>query len=72
MFNRNETINLVRQYNLVISPRFNGQGKVLMYGSYSKGYPNPWSDINVAVIVPTILDDLWLEHLWPLGKAATR
>lgn len=25
----------------------------MMYGSYSKGYPNPDSDIDVAVIVPS-------------------
>ena len=40
---------------------------VYMFGSYSKGYPNPWSDIDVAVIVPTIKDDDWLEQsadLW--------
>ena len=41
-------------------PRFNGEAKVYMYGSYSKGYANPWSDIDVAVIVPTIKGG-WLE-----------
>lgn len=38
-----------------------------MYGSYSKGHPHPWSDIDVAVIVPSINDDKWLEQsadLW--------
>ena len=29
---------------------------MLMYGSYSKGYANPDSDIDVAVIVPTCGD----------------
>jgi predicted nucleotidyltransferase len=52
----------------VISPRFNGQAKVVMFGSYSKGNPNPWSDIDVAVIVPTIAEDKWLETSVALGK----
>ena len=39
-----------------------------MYGSYSKGYPKPESDIDVAVVVPkvegdwlTVSTDLWLD-----------
>ena len=52
----------------MISPRFNGQAKVVMFGSYSKGNPNPWSDIDVAVIVPTIAEDKWLETSVALGK----
>jgi predicted nucleotidyltransferase len=39
----------------------------MMFGSYSKGYPNPWSDIDVAVIVPSLKDADWLEQsadLW--------
>ena len=55
-----EALALVREYKRVISPRFNGQMKVYMYGSYSKGYANPWSDIDVAVIVPTI-EGGWLN-----------
>jgi predicted nucleotidyltransferase len=37
----------------VISARFDVEPKVMMFGSYSKGYANPDSDIDVAVIVPT-------------------
>ena len=55
-----EALALVREYKRVISPRFNGQMKVYMYGSYSKGYANPWSDIDVAIIVPTI-EGGWLN-----------
>jgi len=51
-----EAINLVRQYKEVISHRFEQAPKVMMYGSYSKGYANPDSDIDVAVIVPTYGD----------------
>lgn len=38
-----------------------------MFGSYSKGHPNPWSDIDVAVVIPSIKDMDWLEQsadLW--------
>ena len=67
VLSRDEALNLVRQYKQVISPRFNGQAKVVMYGSYSKGNPNPWSDIDVAVILPSLKDEDWLElsaDLW--------
>ena len=64
---REEALGLVRKYKQVISPRFKKEPMVYMFGSYSMGYPNPWSDIDVAVIVPTIKDDDWLEQsadLW--------
>jgi predicted nucleotidyltransferase len=50
---RDEALALVRQYKRIISPRFAVEPKVMMFGSYSKGYANPESDIDVAVIVPT-------------------
>ena len=50
---REEALALVRRYKAVISPRFAVAPKVMMFGSYSKGYANPDSDIDVAVIVPT-------------------
>ena len=49
---REEALALVRRYKEVISPRFAVEPKVMMFGSYSKGYANPDSDIDVAVIVP--------------------
>jgi len=64
---RDEAIQLVRQYKRVISPRFKGQAKVVMFGSYSKGNPNKWSDIDVAVIVPSLPDDQWLDTSIALG-----
>ena len=48
--NFDEAISLVRQYKQVIAHRFEQQPKVMMFGSYSKGYANPDSDIDVAVI----------------------
>lgn len=68
VLSRDEALNLVRRYKQVITPRFNGNVKVMMFGSYSKGYPNQWSDIDVAVIVPTVADDKWLETSVALGK----
>lgn len=50
---RDEALELVRRYKQVIAPRFEVEPKVMMFGSYSKGYANPDSDIDVAVIVPT-------------------
>lgn len=50
---REEALALVRRYKEVISPRFAVEPKVIMFGSYSKGYANADSDIDVAVIVPT-------------------
>jgi len=48
---REEVLNLVRRYKQIIAPRFKEEPKVLLFGSYSKGYANPDSDIDVAVIV---------------------
>ena len=53
---RDEALALVRRYKEVISPRFDVKPRVMMFGSYSKGYANPDSDIDVAVIVPTYGD----------------
>lgn len=50
---RDEALELVRRYKQVISARFDVEPKVMMFGSYSKGYAKPDSDIDVAVIVPT-------------------
>ena len=66
MLSRDEALQLVRDYKRVITPRFAVEPKVYMYGSYSKGYPRPESDIDVAVIVPKVEGD-WLKistDLW--------
>ena len=56
---RHEALQLVRDCKRMITPRFATASKVYMYGSYVKGDANPWSDIDVAVIVPKIEGD-WL------------
>ena len=53
---RNEALDLVRRYKEIVSQRFDVTPRVMMYGSYSKGYANADSDIDVAVIVPTYGD----------------
>jgi len=50
---REEALALVRRYKEVIRPRFEVEPRVMMFGSYSKGYATPDSDIDVAVIVPS-------------------
>ena len=66
---RDEAIKLVRRYKQAIAPRFSEQPKVVLFGSYAKGTPNPWSDIDVAVIVPKVEDGKWLETSIALGMA---
>ena len=64
---RDEALALVRQYKQVIASRFTKEPEVYMFGSYSKGCANPWSDIDVAVIVTTLEGKDWLElsaDLW--------
>lgn len=64
---RDEAIKLVKDYKRVISSRFSSEPKVYLFGSYSKDYSKTWSDIDVAVILPSIKDEDWLEQsadLW--------
>ena len=50
---RDAVLELVREYKRVISSRFDVEPRVMLFGSYSKGYATPDSDIDVAVIVPS-------------------
>lgn len=55
-----QALDVVREYKRVIRHRYKAEPKVVMYGSYAKGYANPDSDIDVAVIVPEAeITDLW-------------
>ena len=53
---RDEAIDLVRQYKQVIAKHFAEEPQVMLFGSYSKGTANKYSDIDVAVIVPSYGD----------------
>ena len=64
---RDEALDAVRHYKRVIRHRYHTEPKVIMYGSYAKGHPNPDSDIDVAVIVPEPeITDHWEQSadLW--------
>ena len=57
---REEALDTVREYKRVIRQRYKTEPKVFMYGSYAKGYANPDSDIDVAVILPgSEITDPW-------------
>ena len=62
-----EALKLVKQYKTLIMPRFNNEARVYMFGSYSKGNQRPESDIDVAVIVPSIGDN-WFAYTKGLWK----
>lgn len=62
-------LELVRRYKEAIAPRFSSQMQVMMFGSYAKGYPHEWSDIDVAVIVPKIDKNKWRDTAVSLGRA---
>lgn len=62
---KEQVISLVKNYKKIIAEEFNSC-KVMLYGSYSKDTAHEGSDIDVAVIVPTIGDE-WLaksSKLW--------
>ena len=59
---RDEALSFVRRYKEVIRSRYKSEPKVMMYGSYAKGYANPDSDIDVAVIVPGAEVKNWWEQ----------
>ena len=69
---RDEALQLVREYKRIISPRFDGKAKVMMFGSYSKGTANKWSDIDVAVILPQLDEDKWYETSVALGTESDK
>ena len=57
---KEEALDTVREYKRVIRTRYKTEPKVIMYGSYAKGYANPDSDIDGAVIVPeSEITDPW-------------
>ena len=66
ILSQEQVLDLVREYKKVIAPRFDGAMQVYLYGSYSKGYATPNSDIDVAVIVPSFGDKwfVWSKGLW--------
>ena len=66
---RDFALELVRRYKEAIAPRFSPEMKVMMFGSYAKGHPHEWSDIDVAVIVPKVNHDKWNDTAISLNRA---
>lgn len=62
-----EALKIVRKYKDIVIKRFDGNARVYLFGSYSKGSQHKESDIDVAVVVPKA-GDRWLE----LSKALWR
>lgn len=59
-------LDIVRQYKQVVKPYMGEQARFYIYGSYSKGCQHPDSDIDVAVVIPSIGNN-WLnlsQRLW--------
>lgn len=63
-----QVIDIVRQYKQAIAATY-ADAKVYLYGSYSKGTARPDSDIDVAVIVPSIKGN-WFAVVPPLWHQA--
>ena len=72
MLTRDEALSLVRRYKEVISARFDCEPRVYLFGSYSKGSANPWSDIDVAVILPSLKDVIGWNCRLTFGTTLTR
>ena len=66
---REFALELVRRYKEAIASHFSPEMKVMMFGSYAKGHPNEWSDIDVAVIVPKVNHDKWDDTAISLNRA---
>lgn len=62
-------IELVRRYKEAIAPHYSPKMQVMMFGSYAKGHPHEWSDIDVAVILPKVDKDKWWDTAVSLGRA---
>lgn len=62
-------LELVRRYKETIAPHFDPAMRVMMFGSYAKGHPHEWSDIDVAIIVPKIDNNKWRDTSVSLNRA---
>ena len=58
-------VNIAKRYKRALVNAI-GPAKVYLFGSYSKGCARPDSDIDIAVVVPSINGDYYstAAHLW--------
>lgn len=68
---KEQAINIVRQYKAALSDTYKG-AKVLLYGSYSKGTAREDSDIDVAIIIPSVRGGNWFTLVPPLWTCARK
>jgi len=59
---KEQVIELLKKYSKRIQEYFNVD-KIVLYGSYSRGEQNEWSDIDVAVFLNEIENDIITEEL---------
>ncbi len=67
---RNDALNIVRQYKEAITEQYHPIA-VYLYGSYSKGTQHEDSDIDVAVVVNE-MDGDWFSNVPGLWKASRK
>ncbi len=62
---KRQAIGIVKKYKKAVAAQL-GTVTVYLFGSYSKGYARPDSDIDVAVVVPRVKGDFMTEYakLW--------
>lgn len=62
---KRQVVNIARQYKQTVVNAI-GPAKVYLFGSYSKGCARPDSDIDIAIVVPSINGDYYstAAHLW--------
>lgn len=62
---KRQAISIVKKYKKAVAAQL-GTVTVYLFGSYSKGYARPDSDIDVAVVVPRVKGDFMTEYakLW--------
>ena len=66
---KNEVINIVSKYKLLVSKHFDIESMIL-FGSYAKGNQKDDSDIDVAIVVNSITQDFfsYAPLLWKLRR----
>jgi len=66
---RNEAINKVKQYRLLLKDHFNIE-VIYLFGSYARDNYNDNSDIDVAIVVNSITGDFFSVNplLWKLRR----
>lgn len=68
---QNEIIDIARQFRSELQKNGFRVERVILFGSYSRGSADPWSDIDIAVVSPDFGKDRFLERV-SLAKISSR